>query len=498
MNASQVDCDSTGWCNGISCTCSLYPSTNSLGSMLIMILFYGAILGFGAKIIADGSELLLEIFPNWSTLIGGLLLPVLGALPDSTMIVFSGAFGSVEEAQTQVSVGVGTLAGSTIMLLTIPWSASLIAARTDIINNKAKDRKLTKSLWGGLFTTGASVDKDTMKNAKIALFTSLSFLIVQIVAFVYLGDPTGNTAKRIEGYVSLAGFVLCMVLFVAYCAYQIIIPKLVEKRKARAEQNAAERKIKLQALLVIEKLRKSANLNIAGLKQQEPEKPPEITQERSEALALAMGSAWRNKAAGLIKRRDNEEKEQLIHGEGAQSDSEQEDSSSSSEGGKDEPFSKVLAKSIFLMAIGTFLVAFFSDPMVDVITEFGLFINVPAFYVSFVITPFCSNASELIASIIFATKKTKKSSSMTYSQLYGAATMNSTLGLGIFYAIIYFRGLAWTFSAETISILFVVWAVCIVGSFKKTFSIFWCLPNLLLYPLSLFLVYALETFLHWT
>jgi Ca2+/Na+ antiporter len=135
-------------------------------------------------------------------------------------------------------------------------------------------------------------------------------------------------------------------------------------------------------------------------------------------------------------------------------------------------------------------VAFFSDPMVDVITRVGLQINIGAFYVSFVITPLCSNASELIASLVFAMSKTKQSASMTYvsfshrecflfslmvrySQLYGAATMNSTLGLGIFYGLIYFRQLSWTFSAETLAILVITWTVCAVGSFKQNFSCIW-------------------------
>ena len=32
-------------------------------------------------------------------------------------------------------------------------------------------------------------------------------------------------------------------------------------------------------------------------------------------------------------------------------------------------------------------------------------------------------------------------------QLYGAATMNNTLGLGIFAALVYFRDLDWQYSA---------------------------------------------------
>ena len=39
------------------------------------------------------------------------------------------------------------------------------------------------------------------------------------------------------------------------------------------------------------------------------------------------------------------------------------------------------------------------------------------FYVSFVITPLCSNASELVSSLMFAAKKTKINSSLTFSQV---------------------------------------------------------------------------------
>lgn len=46
------------------------------------------------------------------------------------------------------------------------------------------------------------------------------------------------------------------------------------------------------------------------------------------------------------------------------------------------------------------------------------------FYLSFVVTPLCSNASELVSSLIFAYKKKKVSSSMTFSQVYPADINN--------------------------------------------------------------------------
>lgn len=67
--------------------------------------------------ISDGSELLLLV-PAVAGIVGSVVLPVLGAVPDGAIVLFS---GMGDDAQNQLSVGVGALAGSTIMLLTIPW-----------------------------------------------------------------------------------------------------------------------------------------------------------------------------------------------------------------------------------------------------------------------------------------------------------------------------------------------------------------------------------------
>lgn len=45
------------------------------------------------------------------------------------------------------------------------------------------------------------------------------------------------------------------------------------------------------------------------------------------------------------------------------------------------------------------------------------------FYISFIITPIASNASELISSLIFARKKKRTITSVSMSALLGAATM---------------------------------------------------------------------------
>ncbi|RWW60280.1 hypothetical protein BHE74_00032738 [Ensete ventricosum] len=83
-------------------------------------------------------------------------------------------------------------------------------------------------------------------------------------------------------------------------------------------------------------------------------------------------------------------------------------------------------------------------------------------------------------------------------QIYGAATMNNTLCLAVFLALVYVRELAWDFSAE----VFIIFIVCVVmglfTSFRTTFPLWTCFFAYLLYPLSLVLVYVLDFVFGWS
>ena len=73
---------------------------------LAWLLFsYGYILCYASNLISEGSDLLLLI-PSLAGLVGGVVLPFLGAVPDGTIMLFSG-LGPVEEAQETLSIGVG-------------------------------------------------------------------------------------------------------------------------------------------------------------------------------------------------------------------------------------------------------------------------------------------------------------------------------------------------------------------------------------------------------
>mgnify|MGYP001101749925 CR=1 FL=1 len=459
-----------------------WPCSNNVIGSLLLIVFFGAILAYGAKMISDGSEMLLDVW-NQPGFIGGFLLPVLGAIPDAAIIVVSGALGSKEEAQEQLSVGVGTLAGSTIMLLTISYFGSMVLGRCDLQNDgqgEAIDKVLTKG-WSPT-KTGITVDKDVRVNAFIAMGTSLLYFLIQGIAFEYQSSSSDVAAPHEKNW-ALATFILCLVALAGYSVYQVMNSSYQEKLIKLAHEQEQE-KLRVRQFL-------AKNSNMAAVVSAFRTKP-ETPQERSTLLQHTYGNKWLGKVRASRASSSDAAASNSINAAPVENS----DSDSDSEQSPEEPKWKIWMRIVLYIGIGLAIVSFFSDPMVDVISNFGGQINVGGFYVSFVITPFCSNASELISSLVFAAKKKRSNSTLTFSQLFGACTMNNTLCLGIFVLLVYARGLAWNFSAEVLAIFIVIVLVACM-SLRQTLKFWKAWPILSLYPLSILLVYLLETFADW-
>lgn len=216
--------------------------------------------------ISDGSELLLLV-PSIKGIIGSVVLPILGAVPDGAMVLFS-CLG--DNAVEQINVGVGALAGSTIMLLTLPWFLSIMAGRVNLQNGqpnyKSKKRLDVNALVGPsagrlrwasahLFQTGVTAKDVVQTNGKIMMATSLVYLIIQIPAFVELAKMTNGTmpngtmpnGTHTRVHISpadqahaektwvLVALVACFLLFVLYLAYCVI-----QNNKSKEDENSVQ------------------------------------------------------------------------------------------------------------------------------------------------------------------------------------------------------------------------------------------------------------------
>merc|ERR1712064_22182 len=86
----------------------------------------------------------------------------------------------------------------------------------------------------------------------------------------------------------------------------------------------------------------------------------------------------------------------------------------------EEQQKRIKQRAFSMMGLGTLLVVMFSDPAVDLLARMGAILNVSSFYVSFLLAPMASNASELVAASNYAAKKTMKSMTTSLSTLEGA------------------------------------------------------------------------------
>ncbi|GLE07933.1 hypothetical protein PINS_up018762 [Pythium insidiosum] len=548
------------------------PETGyGLGQVLFLGAVYGYVLFNASNLISDGSELLLLV-PSMAGIVGSVVLPVLGAVPDGAIVLFS---GMGPDAQEQVSVGVGALAGSTIMLLTIPWALSVFAGRVNL-NEKGQGNyirprnapegwaKLTPPGNMNLWSTGVVVFDEIRSNARTMIATSLIYLILQIPALQYTGtvdrDATADhsVVAAAERPFAFVAFLVSMAAFVGYLYWNVkrtskvaenaidevrvaairkgevslsgvLAEEIVSmKRATKGEKSALNPRVQLQR--VEEIIRPFFHVYDKNKdNRMDVEEIQAFFKDMNEPITAEEAQRWMKDAdkdrSGFIEFRElaeatlkylvakyeAEEKGRavsmrgihieepeidlsVIHDEyaGMEEEEEEEMPEDLAHLSIHEQQRKIKIRAAYMMFIGTALVLLFSDPMVDVLSEVGRRTGIPAFYVSFVVAPLASNASELIAAYNYAAKKTSKTMSISISALLGAACMNNTFCLGIFAALLYFKGgLVWQFSAETIAILLVE---LVMGYFamKKTQRLFHGLIVLMLYPMSIGLVFLLE------
>ena len=559
------------------------PSEVGLTGLLWLFLTYGYVLFYSSNLIAEGSDLLLLI-PSMAGLVGGVVLPILGAVPDGAIILFSG-LGDIEQAQETLSVGVGALAGSIIMLLTVPWALSVMSGRVDInadgtLNYMGKPKlNPDQDLRQTLFMSGVALNKEVQHGGIIMVMTTIPYFLIQVPA-LFLHGPAEEVAEG-EKYWALSGLIICLIGFVSYLLLQLRISKKGTdklKRVAIMKKLLTDGKVSLSGALA-DTIKTHGAPQLGGSSStsggyqsltdsNDDTKwypPPETKRylrellnesfmkydkdknsllEKSEASVFltdfheeisereidAIFSRYDVDNSGAINEEEfigmvysiilmQIEKEQgggqlsehaaggsetvssrdlmlnnMFEGGGDDQEEEEEEVPEDITSLPPHEQQRIIKQRAFIMlAIGTTLVLIFSDPMVDVMQEIASRAGLNSFYVAFVLAPLASNASEVIASQYYAAKKTRKTITVSLTALEGAASMNNTFCLSIFMGLVYFRGLAWQYTAETIAIVLVEVLMGILVQRNKMSS-FQGLLVLSIFPLSLVLVATLEAF----
>lgn len=553
---------------------------------------YGFILMYASYLITNGSELLLLV-PSLAGIVGSVVLPILGAVPDGMIVLFSGLGPN---AQEQLSIGVGALAGSTIMLLTVPWFLSIVGGRVNIEPftrqpNYKNVPKLYPPHYFDLHYTGVAISPLVHTEAYIMLLTALTYLVLQIPGMMHLHETKEEQAANERNY-AITGTAICMTFFFGYLYTQYSHSGNPEGRhdKARDEfmrDAIANKEITLLGVMVSEY---KAELNERIPYRQHPSTAAATTATSSasgqhspyhrlasteKTTYSALASVSKNFSVGymarlrkilrpffklydvsgrnilsteelrvvfldlgevLSKRRiaeifqrfDKDGNGQIDYDEFVEGVAEyiltqkvfnerirvedgpahatldiEEPAIVGSEDDEEIPSdlatlspnqqqTRIKLRALWMMLLGTALVVLVADPMVKVLAAIGQRTGIPAFYVSFLLAPLASNLSEVVASYHYAQKKTPTTISVSFATLLGAAIMNNTFVLGIFMWLIASQNLAWSFFAETLTILLIELVVGFMA-LKNKHTVFDGFFILGLYPLSMLFVALLES-----
>ncbi|GLT48584.1 hypothetical protein SLA2020_222010 [Shorea laevis] len=508
-------------------TYGFMPCTTTALGNLFLIIVYGYLMYLSATCLSSGSELLLQILGPG--IIGGLF-------PDATLILVSGLSGTAETAQSQVSIGMGLLAGSTVMLLTVIWGSCVVVGRCDLQYSVAVDGTNTKGF--SLTGTGVSTDIWTSYAAWIMVVSVISFIVVQLPQLL-----NSTSARNLAVLIAL---ILSLAMLVSYCLYQVFQPWIQRRRIAYAKlkhvMSGILKHLKQRALGrlltdegepnedVIKKLfctidedhdqyLSASDLRalIVGIRFEEIDLDEEDAVNKvmkdfdtsndqliSETEFVDGISKWLNEAKQVVGYKPDagpktfkhiqtfhlqtRREHRLLGADGEQSDEVVEDV----ENPRWNSF-----KAVLMLLLGTLIAVAFADPLVDAVDNFSDATSIPTFFVSFIVLPLVTS-SEAVSGIIFASRKSQKTTSLTFSMLYGAVTMNNVLSLSVFLALVYVRGLTWDFSSEVLIILIVCLVMGAFASFRTTFPLWTCLVAFILYPFSLALVCVLDYVFGWS
>ncbi|RVW42927.1 Sodium/calcium exchanger NCL1 [Vitis vinifera] len=154
-------------------------------------------------------------------------------------------------------------------------------------------------------------------------------------------------------------------------------------------------------------------------------------------------------------------------------------------------------KAIMLLLAGILILSVLAEPLIHSVQSFSTAANISSFFIAFILVPLATNARAATSAISAASRRKERTTSLTFSEIYGGVFMNNVLGISVLLSIIYVRELTWDFSAEVLVVMIVCMVMGMFASLRSIFPVWTSIVAYLLYPLSLLLVYALDGFAKW-
>ncbi|KAB2615956.1 hypothetical protein D8674_022544 [Pyrus ussuriensis x Pyrus communis] len=517
------------------------PCFNSVFGHVFLMVVYEYLLFHGESYLAAGGEQIFKILGPG--VFGASAFHVIGALPESLLLLASGFFNSKEIAQEYVYTGVGLLAGSSILSLTILWGTCVIVSSQEFSNNlrstAPNDSNSSSFSWKRLSASltdwGITTDSETSSLARIMVCSVIPFLIMQMAKIF-----PSSSGERIAILTALSVSVVFLLLYFIYQIFRPWVQKrrlefvkhghLVSSILQHVQKHALARVLTVKGAPNITAIRRELLREIKFtsteddkdkgteevMKQFDLDNDGKINKDEFingftkwiEEIKLFekidldgnnfISQSELRKLIGDIKfAPPSPESEDDIYQRTWEETDKLVDEEKSSVGAIDK--SKwAWVKAITYLVLGFVVLAVLAEPLIDSVQNLSIAASIPSFLVAFVLVPLATNARQATSAIKAASKKTPRTTSLTFSEIYGGVFMNNVLGFSVLLAIIYAREMTWDFSAEVLVVLIVCTVMGFLASFVSTFSLWTSFLAYLLYPISLLLVYILNDVVKYT
>ncbi|XP_073122308.1 sodium/calcium exchanger NCL2-like [Henckelia pumila] len=509
------------------------PCSSNVWGLLFLIVVYEILLSLAGQYIASGSEKFFEIIGPG--VFGASLFQFLGTFPQIIIVLESSLSGSRDAAQQRATLGMGLVAGTTVMLLTLIWGASVILGSYDLSVANTADNSNDKNKIT-LKGRGIVTDVETSYTSRIMLISLAPFLILQLQNI--FNTPSG---RRV---IILLALIATVILLFAYMGYQVFQPWVQNRRFEYLMSKYAKDKLmqlltsngkpdnrkilqlfnrvdknksssisatELRVLLLgakiddsddlttdrnIENILESFDISGDGLVSQD-----EFVKGMTQLVANISNQNADSikKGGGKNSQKTSQTQQPLLPNASGTSQTQQGLLSNASTTTQTTSSSwRTIFNATFLIILGIFMLCALSEPLIKSVVGFAQAANLSSFSVSYLAIPFAMNYGVAVQSIASAGQKTQKSISLTLSALYGGVFMNNIIGLIVFLTPVYARDLNSTVSVEVVVVLIICIVMTLLTCLRTTYPIWVGYLVLFLYPISLALVYLLTSVLGWS
>ncbi|KAD7117882.1 hypothetical protein E3N88_05150 [Mikania micrantha] len=425
-------------------------------------------------------------------------------------------------------MGMNVLAGSAVMSLTLIWPSVIafgsydLADDDDTILPQLPDEE-EPSFIKKLTAYGVTTDTETSSTARIMLVSMIPFLILQL--------PQIINSTSVTRIIVLLTLILSLCFFIAYAAYQIFQPWILNRRFDYVRQKFVKNKLlKLLStngkanVQLIKNLHKELDKNhdgkvtnaelktlLIGIQLEADGELSEDLVERvmgqldisgdefiQEDEFVRILTKWLQDARKSLSKNDYKP---LSFFSKLQEDVDEEQQAALIPKKKKVDIQGSILEyleALALVLVGTAVTALVALPLIMNVSGFATDANVPSFLIPYFIIPCAINIPRLLSTINSAAQKTQRAASLTLSQIYSGVFMSNMSSLATFLLTVYVRNLSWDVSAEVLVVLIICGVMGVFTSTRTIFPLWTGYVGYMLYPLSLLMLYLLTAVWGWS